>query len=115
LRRSFELNGVDGICVMKLDVLDGIDEIRLCTHYTSGGKRVDRIPTGAAGVADCVPVYETVPGWTQSTVGVKTFDALPANARSYLRRIETLTGVSIVMVSTGPDRDETIVLAHPLH
>ena len=113
LRRSFELNGVDGACIMKLDVLDGMQEIRICTHYTVSGQRVDRIPTGADAVAKCEPVYETMPGWTQSTVGVRSFEALPPNARAYLRRIETLTGTPLAMVSTGPDRDDTIVLANP--
>jgi adenylosuccinate synthase len=114
LRRSFELNGVNGICVMKLDVLDGMDEIRVCTHYEIDGKRVDRIPTGADAVARCSPVYETMPGWKESTVGVRALDGLPANARAYLSRIESLTGVPIAMVSTGPDRDDTILLRHPL-
>jgi adenylosuccinate synthase len=113
LRRSFELNGVDGACIMKLDVLDGMPDIRICTHYQVEGRRVDRIPTGADAVAKCEPVYETLPGWTQSTVGVRSFDALPANARAYLRRIEALTGTPLAMVSTGPDRDDTIVLANP--
>jgi len=113
LRRSFELNGVDGMCVMKLDVLDGMDEIRVCTHYDVGGERVDRIPTGAEAVAKCVPVYETLPGWRESTVGARSLDALPGNARAYLSRIEALTGTPIAMVSTGPDRDETILLKHP--
>jgi adenylosuccinate synthase len=115
LRRSFELNGVNGICVMKLDVLDGMDSIAICTHYTVDGHRVDRIPSGADAVGKCVPVYETLPGWNESTVGVRTLDALPANARAYLARIEALTGVPIAMVSTGPDRDDTILLSHPLH
>jgi len=115
LRRSFELNGVDGTCVMKLDVLDGMDSIAICTHYMVDGRRVDRIPSGADAVAECVPVYETLPGWNESTVGVRTLDALPANARAYLARIEALTGVPIAMVSTGPDRDDTILLSHPLH
>jgi adenylosuccinate synthase len=115
LRRSFELSGVNGMCVMKLDVLDGMDEIRVCTHYEVAGERVDRIPTGAEAVGRCVPVYETLPGWKDSTVGVRSFDALPANARSYLSRIEALTQTPIAMVSTGPDRDDTILLRHPLH
>jgi adenylosuccinate synthase len=115
LRRSFELNGVDGICVMKLDVLDGMDSIGICTHYTVDGERVDRIPTGADAVARCEPVYERLPGWKESTVGVRALEALPANARAYLARIEALTGVPIAMVSTGPDRDDTILLRHPLH
>jgi len=114
LRRSFELNGVDGICLMKLDVLDGLPEIRICTHYEVDGRRVDRIPTGADAVARCAPVYETMPGWTESTVGVRTRDALPAHARAYLARIEALTGVPIAMVSTGAERDDTILLQNPL-
>jgi adenylosuccinate synthase len=80
-----------------------------------GGRRVDRIPSGADAVAKCAPVYETLPGWKESTVGVRTLDALPANARAYLARVEALTGVPIAMVSTGPDRDDTILLSHPLH
>jgi adenylosuccinate synthase len=115
LRRSFELNGVDGMCIMKLDVLDGMDELRVCTHYEVDGERVDRIPTGAEAVAKCRPVYETLPGWQASTVGVRSLDALPANARAYLARLEALTGTPIAMVSTGPDRDDTILLKHPFH
>ena len=113
LRRSFELNGLDGQCITKLDVLDGLPEIRICTAYTLDGRTIERIPTGADAVARCVPVYETMPGWSESTVGARTFDALPAAARAYLQRLETLTGVPIAMVSTGPDRDETILVHHP--
>ena len=113
LRRSFELNGVDGAGIMKLDVLDGMPELRICTHYLVDGARVDRIPTGADAVARCEPVYETLPGWSASTVGVRQFDALPANAQAYLRRIQQLTGTPIAMVSTSPDRDDTILLANP--
>jgi adenylosuccinate synthase len=113
LKRSFALNGVTGTCITKLDVLDGLDEIRLCTSYTVHGQPQALLPSGADAVGECVPVYETLPGWSQSTVGAKSFDALPANARAYLRRIEALTGVPIAMVSTGPDRTETIVMHHP--
>jgi adenylosuccinate synthase len=113
LRRSFELNGVAGLCITKLDVLDGMPQIRLCTHYEVDGRRVDLIPTGADAVARCKPVYETLPGWTDSTVGATSFDALPRAARDYLRRIEALTGATIAMVSTGPDRSETILVQHP--
>jgi adenylosuccinate synthase len=113
LKRSVELNGVDGLCITKLDVLDGMTEIKLGTSYIKDGQPLSRIPTGAEAVAGCVPVYETLPGWQESTVGVHSFDALPANARAYLRRIEALTGVPIAMVSTGPDRDETILVHHP--
>jgi len=113
LKRSVELNGVDGLCITKLDVLDGMAEIKLGTSYLKDGQPLARIPTGAEAVAGCVPVYETLAGWQESTVGVQSFDALPANARAYLRRIETLTGVPIAMVSTGPDRHETILVHHP--
>ena len=115
LKRSLQLNGVDGLCITKLDVLDGMAEIRLCTSYQVDGQPVELVPTGAEAVARCVPVYETLPGWRESTVGARSFDALPANARAYLHRIEALTGVPIAMVSTGPDRAETIVRQHPFH
>ncbi len=115
LKRSLQLNGVDGLCITKLDVLDGLDEIRICTGYTMNGASVALLPSGADAVAECRPVYESMRGWKETTVGVKDFDALPAAARGYLRRIEALTGVPIAMVSTGPDRTETIVLQHPFH
>jgi adenylosuccinate synthase len=115
LKRSLQLNGVDGLCITKLDVLDGIGAIRICTEYTAAGTRLDLLPSGAEAVAECKPVYEEVPGWDQSTFGVKRFDDLPQNARAYLRRIEQLVGVPIAMVSTGPERDETILMHHPFH
>ena len=115
LKRSLQLNGVDGLCITKLDVLDGMPEIRIATSYVKDGKPLDLIPTGAEAVGDCTPVYETLPGWRESTVGATSFDALPGNARAYLRRIEALTGVPIAMVSTGADRNETILVHHPFH
>ncbi len=115
LKRSLQLNGVDGLCITKLDVLDGIGPIRICTGYTTDGARIDLLPTGAEAVAECHPVYEELPGWDQNTFGVKRFDDLPHNARAYLRRIEQLAGVPIAMVSTGPERDETILMHHPFH
>jgi adenylosuccinate synthase len=115
LKRSLQLNGVNGLCITKLDVLDGLDEIRVCTSYTMNGAPIALLPSGADAVAECEPVYESMRGWKESTVGIKDFDALPAAARAYLRRVEALTGVPIAMVSTGPDRTETIVLQHPFH
>jgi adenylosuccinate synthase len=113
LARSLQLNGADGLCITKLDVLDGLAEIRICTHYEVDGGVSTLIPSGADAVARCRPVYETLPGWNESTLGARTFAALPAAARTYLERIEALTGVPIAMVSTGPDRDETILVHHP--
>jgi adenylosuccinate synthase len=113
LRRSVQINGVSGMCLTKLDVLDGVESLKLCTSYRLDGKTVDIFPSGAEDAARCQPVYEEMPGWSESTVGAKSMDALPANARAYIRRIEELVGVPIDMVSTGPDREETIVLRHP--
>ncbi|MCM0044670.1 MAG: adenylosuccinate synthase [Burkholderiaceae bacterium] len=113
LRRSVQINGVSGMCLTKLDVLDGLESLRLCTGYRLNGKVVDIFPVGAEEAAACEPIYEEMPGWTEPTVGAKTMDALPAAARAYIRRIEELVGVPVDMVSTGPDREETIVLRHP--
>jgi len=87
--------------------------LNICVGYTMDGKRLDLIPTGADAVARCVPIYETMPGWQTSTFGAKTYAALPSNARAYLERIEQLTKVRIAMISTGPDREETILQQHP--
>lgn len=113
LRRSVQINGVSGMCLTKLDVLDGVETIRICTGYEIDGRAVDIFPVGAEDAARCVPVYEEMPGWSGTTFGVKTLEGLPAAARAYIKRIEELVGVPVDMVSTGPDREETIVLRHP--
>jgi adenylosuccinate synthase len=113
LKRSVQINGVSGMCLTKLDVLDGLESLKLCTGYKLNGKTVDIFPVGAEEAAACEPIYEEMPGWSESTVGAKSLDALPANARAYIKRIEELVGVPIDMISTGPDREETIVLRHP--
>ncbi len=113
LRRSVRINGVTGMCFTKLDVLDGLESLRICTGYKLHGKQVDIFPVGAEDAAACEPIYEEMPGWKESTVGAKSLDVLPANARAYINRIEQLVGVPIDMISTGPDREETIVLRHP--
>lgn len=115
LRRSARINGLTGLCITKLDVLDGIDSLNICTGYKLDGKIVDMLPVGADDVARCEPIYETVAGWHENTYGVKTWDGLPKNAQIYLKRLEALCGVPIAIVSTGPERDETIVLEHPFH
>jgi adenylosuccinate synthase len=113
LRRSIEINGISGLCITKLDVLDGLPVVKLATSYTMNGKPCDLLPPGADGAAACMPVYEEMPGWSESTAGISDFAKLPANAQNYLRRMEEVTGAPIALVSTGPDRDETIVLSHP--
>jgi adenylosuccinate synthase len=113
LKRSVQINGVSGMCLTKLDVLDGLESLKLCTGYRLHGKQVDIFPVGAEEAAACEPIYEEMPGWTEPTVGVKLMQNLPANARAYVKRIEELVGVPVDMVSTGPDREETIVLRHP--
>ena len=113
LKRSIIINGISGLCITKLDVLDKLDEIKVCIGYTLHGQDVDILPLDADDIAACVPQYETFPGWPGSTFGITQWDALPAAARSYLQRIEVLIGAPIDMVSTGPDREHTIVLRHP--
>ena len=113
LKRSIQINGVSGLCVTKLDVLDGLEEMKLCTGYKIDGAFSDILPVGADDLERCEPVYETMPGWSESTVGVKALDGLPAAARAYIKRMEELCGVPVDMISTGPDREETIVLRHP--
>ncbi len=113
LRRTLQINSVSGLCITKLDVLDGLDTIRLCVGYRCGG--VERLtpPVGAEAFATCEPVYIDMPGWTESTVGVRYYDELPENARAYLKRIEAIVETPIDIISTGPDRADTIVLRHP--
>jgi adenylosuccinate synthase len=113
LKRSIQINGVSGLCVTKLDVLDGIEEMKICTGYRIDGRLSDILPVGADDLERCEPVYESLPGWKESTVGVKQFEALPKEAQAYLKRMEALCDVPVDMISTGPDREETIVLRHP--
>ena len=113
IRRSIQLNSFSGLCMTKLDVLDNLPTIRICVAYQLNGKTITELPTEASDLAACVPVYEDMEGWEQSTVGVETFGGLPINAQKYLLRIEELAGIPVDMISTGPDRVQTIVLNHP--
>jgi adenylosuccinate synthase len=113
LKRSAQVNGLTGLCITKLDVLDGLKELLLCTGYELDGETIDILPMGADEIARCKPIYEVIPGWTDSTVGVTDLNKLPANARQYLARIAEVTGVPVHMVSTSPDRDHTILLHNP--
>jgi adenylosuccinate synthase len=113
LKRSMIINGISGLCITKLDVLDGLSEILVCTGYELGGRTVDILPLDADDIVACKPVYERFEGWSESSAGVTEWGQLPARARAYLQRVEQVIGVPIDMVSTGPDRDHTIVLRHP--
>lgn len=113
LKRSCQINGITGICITKLDVLDGLKELKLCIGYELDGERLDMLPMGADEIERCKPIYETMEGWSEVTVGVTDYEQLPVNARLYLERIEHLVGVPVDIVSTGPDRRETILLRHP--
>ena len=113
LKRAIQINGVSGMCITKLDVMDGLENINICTGYELNGETIDILPFGADAVAACTPIYETMPGWQDSTFGVKSYDALPQNAKNYLQRVAEICGAPIAMISTGPDREETIVLQHP--
>jgi adenylosuccinate synthase len=113
LKRSAQVNGLSGLCITKLDVLDGIKELSICVGYELDGHVTDILPMGAEEIERCKPIYEVMEGWTQSTVGVTDYDKLPINARLYLQRIANATGVPIHIVSTSPDRDHTIMMKHP--
>jgi adenylosuccinate synthase len=113
LKRSLEINSVTGMCITKLDVLDGLGKLKICVAYRLNGRRIEVPPVGADLLERCEPEYVELPGWQESTVGARSIDALPANARAYLRRIEELCETPVAIISTGPDRSETIVLEHP--
>jgi adenylosuccinate synthase len=110
LKRSAMINGLSGLCITKLDVLDGIDSLKICVGYILNGKEHKLLPLGSDQVEDCEPILIEMPGWHESTFGVKEWDKLPSNAQSYLLKLQDLCGVPIHIVSTGPERDETILL-----
>jgi len=113
LRRSVNINSLSGICLTKMDVLDGLETLRIAVGYDCDGQNLDTPPIGADAYEQCQPSYIEMPGWSESTVGVKKYDDLPANARAYIKKIEEVVGVTVDIISTGPDRNETIVLRHP--
>ncbi len=114
LKRAVQINGVSGICVTKLDVMDGMEEIKICVGYIRDGKEYDILPFGSDLVVNCEPIYETMPGWSESTAGLKNYDELPDNAKKYLKRIEEIIETPIDIISTGPDRVETILINNQL-
>lgn len=113
LKRSLKINSVTGLCITKLDVLDGLDTLKIAVAYQYKGQQVNVPPAGADNFEACEPVYIEMPGWQESTVGAQSYDDLPSAATDYLDKIQALSGVPIDIISTGPDREETIVLKHP--
>lgn len=113
LRRSIVNSSISGLCVTKLDVLDGLETIRICIGYEIDGEPIAGVPVLVDRIADCRPVYEDMPGWDRSTVGITDYSELPENARSYLTRIEELVGIPLDIISTGPDREQTIIKRDP--
>lgn len=114
MRRAVAINSLSGLALMKLDVLDGMDEVKICTAYKLKDGTIASLPPLAAyDYEDVTPVYETMPGWKESTFGVTEFDKLPLNARNYVRRLEELSGVKVAILSTGPERSQTIYLEDP--
>jgi len=113
LRRSTLLNSFSGLCITKLDVMDGLSEVKICTGYQLNGKECQYPPIETDAFAACTPIYETLPGWKESSAGARRFSDLPANAQKYLLRVEELAGVPIDMISTGFERKDTIVLRDP--
>ena len=113
LRRSLDINSVSGMCITKLDVLDGLETLKIAVSYSLNGEIIDAPPAGADLIEQCEPEYIEMPGWTESTVGAKRFDDLPVAAKAYLNKVEELCETPIAIISTGPDRAETIILKHP--
>jgi adenylosuccinate synthase len=113
MRYAARVNGLDGLAIMKIDVLSGFPELQIAVAYELDGKTIDEMPGDPEDLERCKPVYETLPGWTEPLTGIRTWDGLPAAARSYVKRLEVLTGVPVMAVSVGPDREETILLRNP--
>ncbi|MGR9012606.1 MAG: adenylosuccinate synthase [Gammaproteobacteria bacterium] len=113
MRKSAKMNSLSGICLTKLDVLDGLEKVGICTAYKLNGVITETAPLGADQYEECHAIIEDMPGWTGTTAGVTDYNALPDNAKAYIKRIEELIGVKVAILSTGPDRDETIILEHP--
>ncbi len=113
LKRSAMINGLSGLCITKLDVLDGIENLKICVGYNLDGIEQNLLPLGSDQVSSCKPIFIDIPGWKESTYGIKDWKKLPTNAQNYLLKLEELCGVPIHIVSTGPERDETILIKHP--
>ena len=115
MRRAVAINSLSALALMKIDVLDGMDELQICTKYRlADGTESDLPPLAAYEYAKVTPIYETMPGWSESTIGITKFEDLPVNAQKYIRRLEKLAAVPVAIISTGPERDQTIMVANPM-
>jgi len=115
LKQSICINSISGICLTKLDVLDGLKTVKICIGYSDDQGRSAKLPVDNKSYSAIKPIYETLPGWSESTLGIRKISQLPENARAYIKRIEELSGISVDIISTGPDRNETIILHHPFN
>lgn len=113
MRQAVTISGIDGIALTKLDVLDGLKEVRICTGYRMGGETLDYFPAGMGDQAKVEPIFETMPGWSQSTQGARSFAELPAEAIKYVMRVGELIGAPVALLSTSPERDDTILMRDP--
>jgi adenylosuccinate synthase len=115
VKNAARLNGITGIVITKLDVLDGLESIKICTAYQYNGKVIEDFPTSLKVLSNCKPVYETLPGWKEDISGIQTYDELPDDVKNYLKRIEEITETPIHIISVSPDRENTIVIKNPLN
>jgi len=113
VRQAITIGGIDGIALTKLDVLDGFDEIKICTAYRRGAEVYDHMPAGATTQAEIAPVYETAEGWGESTRGARSWADLPATAIKYIVRLEELIGAPVALLSTSPEREDTVLVRDP--
>ena len=115
VRQTVRTSGITGIALTKLDVLDGLDEIKICVAYELDGKRIDYLPSSMDAQARVKPIYETLPGWSETTAGARSWNDLPAQAVKYVRHIEELIGAPVALLSTSPEREDTILVTDPFH
>ncbi|MBK3746179.1 adenylosuccinate synthase, partial [Paraburkholderia aspalathi] len=113
VRQTVRTSGITGIALTKLDVLDGLEELKICVAYELDGKRIDYLPSSMGAQARVKPIYETLPGWSETTAGARTWNELPAQAVKYVRHIEELIGAPVAMLSTSPEREDTILVTDP--
>ena len=113
VRQAVKVSGVDGLALTKLDILDGLESLQICVGYEYNGKRLDHLPASQSIQAGVKPVYETIPGWSESTRGARSWAELPAAAIKYVRRIEELVEAPVTLLSTSPERDDTILMSDP--